>query len=53
MRVAGIWTRSNLGAGYRAGAVPVAAGGNAAVAGWTMPNLGNPNAGKLVARTWQ
>ncbi len=53
VRSAGAWTRSSLGTGYWSGAVPVAAGGSTAVAGWTMPNLANPNAGKLVARTWQ
>lgn len=50
---AGSWTRRNLGTGYWSGPVPVAAGGGAAVAGWAMPNLANPNAAKLVARAWE
>lgn len=53
VHTAGGWTRSNLGSGYWAGTVPVAAGGGAAVAGWTTPTAGNPNSAKLVARTWQ
>jgi hypothetical protein len=53
LRAAGNWTRSNLGTGYWSGVVPVAAGGGAAVAGWTTPSAGNPNAAKLVAKTWQ
>lgn len=47
------WKRSNLGSGYWSGTVPVAAGGGAAVAGWTTPTSGNPNSARLVARTWQ
>lgn len=50
---AGTWIRRNLGTGYWSGLVPVAAGGGAAVAGWAMPNLANPNAAKLVARAWE
>lgn len=50
---AGTWTRRNLGNGYWGGSVPVAAGGAAAVAGWALPNLANPNAGRLVARAWE
>jgi hypothetical protein len=50
---AGAWARRTLGAGYWSGLVPVAAGGGAAVAGWAMPNLANPNAAKLVARGWE
>jgi hypothetical protein len=53
VRVAGAWVRSNLGSGYWAGTVPVAAGGGAAVAGWATPTSGNPNSARLVARTWQ
>ncbi|WP_127999354.1 hypothetical protein [Piscinibacter defluvii] len=50
---AGTWTRRNLGTGYWGGPMPVAAGAAAAVAGWAMPNLANPNAAKLVARAWE
>jgi hypothetical protein len=45
--------RRTLGAGYWSGQVPVATGGGAAVAGWAVPNLANPNAAKLVARAWE
>jgi hypothetical protein len=47
------WTRSNLGAGWWGGTVPVAAGGGAAAAGYAQPTAGNPNSAKLLARTWQ
>lgn len=47
------WTRRNLGVGYWSGPVPVAAGSGAAVAGWAMPNLANPNAARLVTRAWE
>lgn len=50
---AGTWTRRNLGTGYWGGAVPVAAGTGAAVAGWARPGAANPNAGSLVARAWE
>ena len=50
---AGTWTRRNLGSGYWGGPVSVAAGSSAAVAGWATPYLGNPNAAKVVGRTWQ
>lgn len=51
--VAGTWVRSNLGGGYWAGTVPVAAGGGAAVGGWTSPTSGNPNSARLMGRVWE
>jgi hypothetical protein len=53
VRSAGTWARSTLGTGYWSGLVPVAAGGGAGVAGWATPSAGNPNAARLVARTWR
>ncbi|MDH4053152.1 MAG: hypothetical protein OEU93_16395 [Rubrivivax sp.] len=49
----GGWSRRRLGTGYWGGQVPVAAGGGAAVAVWATTSGGNPNAGLLVARSWQ
>lgn len=47
------WTRSTLGGGWWGGTVPVAAGAGAGLAGWGMPEPGNPNAAKILARAWQ
>lgn len=50
---AGSWRRGGLGGGYWGGVVPVAAGSNAAVAGWARPAPTNPNSARLVGRVWE
>jgi hypothetical protein len=50
---AGTWVRQALGAGWWGSPVAVAAGGGVAAAGWPRPSSGNPNAAKLMGRTWQ
>lgn len=47
------WTRSTIGGGWWGGTVPVAAGAGVGLAGWTLPEPGNPNSARILGRAWQ